>query len=541
MRRADGTTTFGTHAVDAADRQGALVLDPEPPRPPAGPQPPRGRAALGPAKGTGHRRSFKAVNPPVDPATGQPVEHLVQRQLVPGRRARARHRRQPALHGRVAGRQVRRPQPRLHVRPVHRALDAPAQHAARALVPDPAADAGRPHASSWAASTSAATATRTRTSSCSRRRARARGRGRLRLLGGRRRARRSRPARRSATTTRTCSGCRAGAGWWPGRGRPTPGGSRRRATRRGCAGRTSRTPRRAASGAPPCSCPRDRTARTRSMQLGGSDKPKADSFEPDGDALATNSVSLFDERKRAARAGTTPSSVRARRAQPAALARQHRAAARRLDGRRSAAAGATRRAAARTARPAQWAAADFHLTTELWNPRTQDAGASGRRSASSAPTTRPRVLLPDGRVVSAGDDYNGRFTGAEAARNFTQDSAEIYEPPYLFDGNRKAPAAATRGRAQAHRPGTSTVTPAGASARAADRPVTRAVLVAPVATTHAVDMNQRYVPLRVTAKTRARSRCGCRRTRTSRCPATTCCSCSTARGTPSVARWVRLG
>ena len=51
------------------------------------------------------------------------------------------------------------------------------------------------------------------------------------------------------------------------------------------------------------------------------------------------------------------------------------------------------------------------------------------------------MLLPDGRVVSAGDDYSGRFTGAEAERNFTQDSAEIYEPPYLFDGNAKAPPA----------------------------------------------------------------------------------------------------
>ena len=38
------------------------------------------------------------------------------------------------------------------------------------------------------------------------------------------------------------------------------------------------------------------------------------------------------------------------------------------------------------------------------------------------------LLLPDGRVVSAGDDVNG------PTARYNTDSAEIYSPPYLFKG-----------------------------------------------------------------------------------------------------------
>ena len=89
------------------------------------------------------------------------------------------------------------------------------------------------------------------------------------------------------------------------------------------------------------------------------------------------------------------------------------------------------------------------------------------------------LLLPDARVMSAGDDgYGGS----------TNDTAEIYEPPYLFRGPRpqilSAPAEITYGQ---------TVT-VDTSADAA-----KAVLVAPAAVTHANDMSQRVVPLTATA------------------------------------------
>ena len=91
------------------------------------------------------------------------------------------------------------------------------------------------------------------------------------------------------------------------------------------------------------------------------------------------------------------------------------------------------------------------------------------------------LLLPDGRVMSAGDDgYGGS----------TNDTAEIYEPPYLFKGPRpsiaSAPEAVTYGD-------TFTVE--------ASSDATKAVLMAPAAVTHANDMSQRHVPLAATVQT----------------------------------------
>jgi hypothetical protein len=85
------------------------------------------------------------------------------------------------------------------------------------------------------------------------------------------------------------------------------------------------------------------------------------------------------------------------------------------------------------------------------------------------------LLLPDARVMSAGDDgYGGS----------ANDTAEIYEPPYLFRGARpqivSAPGAVTYGE-------TFTVD--------TSTDATKAVLVAPAAVTHANDMSQRVVPV----------------------------------------------
>ena len=107
-------------------------------------------------------------------------------------------------------------------------------------------------------------------------------------------------------------------------------------------------------------------------------------------------------------------------------------------------------------------------------------------------------LLPDGRVVSAGDDGNMKLTAS-------RDNAEIYWPPYLFDGDVCALRPVIRGVGA---PGP----PAAPGARQwatltygerfgifteHARPGMQAVLAAPAATTHGVDMNQRVVPLAV--------------------------------------------
>lgn len=118
------------------------------------------------------------------------------------------------------------------------------------------------------------------------------------------------------------------------------------------------------------------------------------------------------------------------------------------------------------------------LTPELYNPST------GQWTAM-APQTIQRtyhstaVLIPDGRVISAGSD-----NGAP-----TQVSYEIYSPPYLFQGARpviqSAPTTLTYGASF-------NITTSNAST------ITRVALVRPAATTHADDFDQRYVDLTFT-------------------------------------------
>jgi hypothetical protein len=105
--------------------------------------------------------------------------------------------------------------------------------------------------------------------------------------------------------------------------------------------------------------------------------------------------------------------------------------------------------------------------------------AEGRSYHSTA------LLLPDASVVSAGDDKPNPDDA-----NPQLDTYEIYEPPYFYTGNRPeirtAPASA----------GYDSVISVGTTSTDIDR----AVLIAPGAATHAVDMNQRLVNLPVSQK-----------------------------------------
>jgi Domain of unknown function (DUF1929) len=115
------------------------------------------------------------------------------------------------------------------------------------------------------------------------------------------------------------------------------------------------------------------------------------------------------------------------------------------------------------------------LAAELYNPST------GLWSVMASQTVQrtyhsTAVLLPDGRVVSAGSD-NGAAT---------QVTYEIYSPPYLFQGARpviqSAPTTLTYGKKF------NIATPNASS-------ISRVALVRPGATTHADNFDQRYVDL----------------------------------------------
>jgi hypothetical protein len=88
------------------------------------------------------------------------------------------------------------------------------------------------------------------------------------------------------------------------------------------------------------------------------------------------------------------------------------------------------------------------------------------------------VLLPDGRVLSGGDDRSGMRTS---------DTGEIYSPPYLFRGPRPLIGAAPQEL------GYGAGFHVGASGGA-----TRAVLMAPGVTTHGTEMQARHVELAIT-------------------------------------------
>ena len=103
-------------------------------------------------------------------------------------------------------------------------------------------------------------------------------------------------------------------------------------------------------------------------------------------------------------------------------------------------------------------------------------------------------------MLSAGDDYwsiNDAPDPRVKPAGTPLDQAEIYSPPYLFDGESLAP-----------RPAITSLPPMGETGGVlygerfgvgvtGSRPVDKAVLVAPAATTHGVNMNQRRIELEV--------------------------------------------
>ncbi len=179
----------------------------------------------------------------------------------------------------------------------------------------------------------------------------------------------------------------------------------------------------------------------------------------------------------------------------------------------------------------RWSFTDAQRSVDLFDPLTNaftkgNAQAEGRTYHSTA------LLLPDGRVMSAGDDINGPGGPGTGART---DTAEMWSPPYLFDADGE-PAA---------RPAITGAPDAVGYGNAffvdTTDAVSRAVLVAPGASTHDSDMSQRVVPLAAPEKTA----CGLKLTAPASAdlapPGYYMLFLLNANGTPSKARFVRVG
>ena len=290
------------------------------------------------------------------------------------------------------------------------------------------------------------------------------GRGTVSLVGSQRPVRGS---RRTAATTRTCSRCPRAGRFVAGPFRsdrlvpelagrePFTVARRRRTCRKrrlwGTAVPAARRPRR---------LHQDHGARRQHL--------RGRSLRPPRHAT----TEVFDEAQPGARLAAGAADEH--RPRP----RQHRAAARRLDGRRSAAAWASRQHLGRPAgRPTE-----AQKQIELWDPPP----AHWRLGPGAG--REPRLPLDRDAAAGRARDLRRRRRHG-AGRHRHRDTAEIYEPPYLFKGPRPDDRAPPRRRSGPARASTSDTPNAN---------VTKARLIAPSAVTHAVDMNQRSIALAVT-------------------------------------------
>jgi hypothetical protein len=166
----------------------------------------------------------------------------------------------------------------------------------------------------------------------------------------------------------------------------------------------------------------------------------------------------------------------------------------------------------------------FSPVTNTWRPVASQVKQRAYHSVAA--------LLPDGRVLSAGDDKPATAGANLQIGSRGDDTLEFYSPPYLNTGTPRptiSAAPASVGYAQSF----VATSPDAAS-------ITRAVLIAPAAVTHAADMAQRSIRLDFTVA-------GDSLTLTSPSgptlapPGDYMLFLVNSQGVPTVARWIFLG
>jgi PKD repeat protein len=157
------------------------------------------------------------------------------------------------------------------------------------------------------------------------------------------------------------------------------------------------------------------------------------------------------------------------------------------------------------------------LQGEIWSPGT-------KQWSEVASMAEPRMYhstaltLPDGRVVTAGGEADGILR------------AQVYSPPYLFKGPRPAITSnpSSTGYGATFSVGTD----------ATD--VAKVALLRPSGVTHAIDMNQRYVPMSFT-KSGTTLNVTAPPSANHAPPGWYMLVVTNSQGIPSVAKWIRVG
>lgn len=208
----------------------------------------------------------------------------------------------------------------------------------------------------------------------------------------------------------------------------------------------------------------------RVMRLGGSRLDADDAAGLDGKRPAQSTTEIFDENRPAAGWQTGPAMK---------VGRSHANSVLLPDGKLATVGGGEGEDSSNEFY--RWLYSADDKKVELFDPATNST-VLGNAQAEARTYHSTALLLPDGRVMSAGDDINGPG-GAGTGTN--SDTAEIYSPPYLFKGPRPTLSAVASWAGLGDQIEVAT---SGA-------PVTKAVLIAPGAATHATDMNQRRILL----------------------------------------------
>jgi hypothetical protein len=141
------------------------------------------------------------------------------------------------------------------------------------------------------------------------------------------------------------------------------------------------------------------------------------------------------------------------------------------------------------------------------------------------------VLLPDGRIMVTGDELQELANNPNIKDLSMNGSIEIYEPPYLFQGPRPELSSVPRNPV-----GYNQYFPVGTTSTG----ISKAVLLAPITSTHSVDTSQRYLELQIANSGRNQLLLKSPLNTAAAPPGYYMLFLLDAKGVPSVAKWIQL-